>query len=78
MNVWIMVLIFYAAPSNAVDWNGPWKFGMSRAIERTFQSEAECRNSAIQLIGQMHQGMMAPMRFKCVEVAASLPEGAPR
>lgn len=41
-------------------------------------SEAECRNSAIQLIAKMHQGMLAPMRFACVPIGSALPKGAPR
>jgi len=76
--VWLMVFVVYAAPDNAGDWNGPWKFGMSRAADQVFQSEADCRSYAIQFIGKMHQGMLAPMRFKCVAVEASLPKGAPR
>ncbi len=76
--VWIILLSIYAAPPNATNWDGPWTLGMSRAVEQTFRSEGECRNSAIQLIGKMHQGMLAPMRFKCVRVDATLPEGAPR
>ena len=76
--VWLMLFVVYAAPDNAVDWNGPWKFGMSRAADQVFQSEADCRSYAIQFIGKMHQGMLAPMRFKCVAVEASLPKGAPR
>ncbi len=76
--LWLLVFSIYAAPSDAVDWNGPWKLGTSRVLGSPFQSEAECRNSAIQFIGKMHQGMLAPMRFKCVGVEASLPVGAPR
>ena len=79
--VWLMVFMVYAAPDNsAVNWNGPWKLGFSRAseAEQVFQSEADCRNSAIQFIGRMHQGMLAPIRFKCVAFEASLPRGAPR
>lgn len=76
--VWILVFSIYAAPSTAVDWNGPWKLGMSRVVGSPFKSEAECRNSAIQFIGKMHQGMLAPMRFKCVEIEEFLSKGAPR
>jgi hypothetical protein len=39
---------------------------------------ADCRSYAIQFIGKMHQGMLAPMRFKCVAFEASLPKGAQR
>ena len=76
--VWILFLVVYEAPDNAVDWDGPWKFGMTRIVEKQYQSEAECRNTAIRLIGEIHQGMLAPIRYRCVEVPASLPRGAPR
>ncbi len=76
--VWLMVFVLYAAPSNATNWNGPWKFGMSRVAAQEFQSEADCRSYAIQFIGKMHQGMLAPIRFRCVSIEGSLPEGAPR
>ncbi len=75
---WLLILIVYAAPPDAVDWNGPWEFGMTHVVEERFASEAECRTSAIQTIGRIHQGMLAPIRFRCVEVQESLPENAPR
>lgn len=76
--MWLMVLIIYAAPANAVDWDGPWAFGMTHVADRHYVSEAECRNSAIEAIGRIHQGMLAPIRYRCVQVDAELPKGAPR
>jgi hypothetical protein len=49
--IWLLVINIYAAPSDSVNWNGPWNLGTSRLMERSFQSEPECRNTAIQLIG---------------------------
>lgn len=77
-SVWILVLVIYEAPPNAVDWDGPWKAGLTKAVDRRFVSEAECRNTAIELIGKLHQGMLAPIRHRCVEMPASLPKGAQR
>jgi hypothetical protein len=77
-NTWLLILVVYAAPPDAVDWDGPWDFGMTQVVDTQFRSEAECRNSAVQLIGKLHQGMLAPIRYRCVEVPASLPKGAPR
>jgi hypothetical protein len=76
--VWLLVLAVYQAPPDAVDWDGPWKIGMTRVVDAPYHSEAECRNSAVELIGKLHQGMLAPVRYKCVEVPADLPKGAPR
>lgn len=78
MHVWILIIGVYAAPPNSVDWDGPWEFGMSRDAGKIFKSEAECRNSAIVLMGKLHQEMLAPMRFACVPFTATLPKGAQR
>lgn len=78
MSAWILLVIVYAAPPSAVNWDGPWKLGMWQSIDRSFTSEAECRNFAIQFIAKMHEGMLAPMRYNCVRVASTLPRGAPR
>lgn len=76
--VWLLILVVYQAPPDAVNWNGPWTIGMTHVVDERFSSEAECRNSAIQTIGRIHQGMLAPIRFHCVAVDARLPQGAPR
>lgn len=76
--VWLLIFVLYEAPPNAIDWDGPWKIGMVNLVDTRFKSEAECRNSAIQTIGRIHQGMLAPMRYRCVPVEAGLPKGAPR
>lgn len=75
---WLLVLMVYAAPADAVDWDGPWTLGMTHLVEEPFDTEAECRNEAVQMIGRLHQGMLAPVRFRCVQVEAGLPQGAPR
>lgn len=75
---WLLVISIYAAPPNAVDWDGPWELGMTRLLEQQFDSEAACRNYAVQFIGKMHQGMLAPMRYRCLSVESDLPKGAPR
>lgn len=75
---WLLVVIIYFAPDNAVDWDGPWRLGEAHVLERQFDSEAECRNTAIQFIAEVHQGMLAPIRYRCVAVEAGLPAGAPR
>lgn len=76
--IWLLILMVYEAPSNAVDWDGPWKLGMTEIADTKFASEAECRTFAIRLIGKMHDGMLAPMRYRCVAADETLPKGAPR
>lgn len=79
MKTWVIVMLVYAAPANAVDWNGPWSKGMTVAGKEFFRTEAECRNEGIQWIARVHAGgMLAPARFQCVPFPDSLPVGAPR
>jgi hypothetical protein len=79
MKTWIIVMLVYAAPSDAVNWNGPWSKGMTVVGKEFFRTEAECRNEAIQWIARVHAaGMLAPARFQCVPFPDGLPVGAPR
>lgn len=75
---WLLIIAVYLAPHNAVDWDGPWELGHQQLVERQFSSEAECRNSAIQFVGRLHQGMLAPIRYQCVALPVVLPKGASR
>jgi hypothetical protein len=75
---WILILVIYQAPPDAVNWNGPWTIGLARSVDEHFASEADCRRSAAERIARLHQGMLAPVRFRCVPVEADLPVGAPR
>lgn len=74
----VMVLWVYAAPNRSVNWDGPWNFGMSRTMETTYRDEASCRNSAVTFMAKMHEGLLAPMRFRCIPIQGSLPVGAPQ
>jgi hypothetical protein len=75
---WLLVLTIYFAPDDAVDWDGPWTLGKAHLVEEQFKTEAECRNSAIRFIARMHEGMLAPMRYRCIPVEAGLAKGASR
>lgn len=75
---WLLVFVVYAAPADAVDWDGPWEIGMTQVAEEQFSTEASCRTRAIQVIGRIHQDMLAPIRFRCIPVETTLPKGAPR
>lgn len=75
---WLLLLTIFAAPDDAVDWDGPWTLGMARLMEEQFATEAECRNTAIQLMARLHEGMLAPIRYRCIPMEATLPRGAPR
>ena len=76
--VWYLIVLVYAAPDDAVDWNGPWKLGMAQLLEEPHATQAECRAVAVRLIDRLHQGMRAPIRYRCVGAEAGLPKNAPR
>src|SRR5687767_3705408 len=37
VQAWVIVLLVYTAPANAVDWNGPWSKGMTVAGKEFFR-----------------------------------------
>jgi len=77
--VWFLVFHIYVAPADAVDWDGPWTIDdRPLSVERYFSSQAECDAAAKKVIDEMHQGMLAPMRYNCVAIPSSLSKGAPR
>ena len=78
MKTWLLLLSIYKAPPNAVNWNGPWEFGIFQVVNQRYQSEADCMSAATTMIANMHKGMLAPMRYKCVSFDSSLPKGSPR
>jgi hypothetical protein len=75
---WLLIIAIYAAPPTAVNWNGPWELGMTKLMEGQFDSETECHNTAVRFKAKMQEGMLAPMRYRCVGIDAGLPQGANR
>jgi hypothetical protein len=76
--MWLLILAIYAAPPDAVNWKGSWELGMVKLMEERFETEAKCLNTAGQIKARLNDGMLAPVRFRCVEINAGLPAGAPR
>lgn len=76
---WVLVLILYGGPPDAVDYDGPWQASLVQSADELMDTEAQCRTRAIQTIGSIHdKGLLAPIRYHCVPVEAGLPAGAPR
>ena len=76
--MWFLILSIYAAPPNAVNWTGSWELGMTKMMERGFESELNCTNAGKEMKAKLNEGMQAPVRFKCVQIASGLPAGATR
>ncbi len=71
--IWIAVLVAYQAPHDAINWRGPWTRGVILAGENFYASEAECRTDTERRIVRIHQGMKAPILYRCVPFNESLP-----
>ncbi len=76
--MWLLILAIYVAPPDAINWKGSWELGLANLIEERFETEAICLNAAIQIKGELNEGMLAPVRFRCVNIDAVLPANAPR
>jgi hypothetical protein len=72
-SVWVAVMVIYQAPSDAIDWRGPWTRSEAFVNPAFFQSEAECHQSSEQLIRKMNEGMKAPIQYQCAPFSESLP-----
>ena len=76
--IWFLIISIYAAPPDAMSYDGPWVVRLTNMEAQPFRTMADCRNAAIEKIARLHEGMMAPMRYRCVPMAARLPAGARR
>ena len=76
--MWFLILSVYVAPPDAVNWKGSWELGMTKMMERRFESELNCINAGKGTKARLNEGMLAPVRFKCVQIASGLPAGASR
>ena len=76
--MWFLILSIYAAPPDAVNWKGSWELGMTKMMERGFKNELDCINAGKETKARLNEGMLAPVRFKCVQIASGLPAGATR
>ena len=73
--MWFLLVAIYTAPPDAVDWQGTWELGITRLMERGFESEADCRIGGDELKANLNEGMLAPVRFHCIKVLSELPAG---
>lgn len=76
--MWLLILMVYTAPSNAVNWKGSWELGHVVLRDERFSSEANCLAAGYEIKSKLNQGMLAPIRYQCIGVDAGLPAGVPR
>jgi hypothetical protein len=76
--MWLLILMVYTAPKDAVNWKGAWELGPAVLREERFGSEKNCLDAGYAIKSRLNQGMLAPVRYQCIPADASLPAGAPR
>ena len=76
--MWLLIVVLYAAPRDAVNCQGSWGLGMTRLLERHFENKAECLASGKEVKFRLNQAMLAPVRLHCIRIPRGLPVGAPR
>ena len=78
VKAWLLFIHIYAAPPNAIDYDGPWKYGATPR-PRLHQSLEACREEGVSFTKAMFDGgVKAPTRWRCVKIDATLPEGVER
>ena len=76
--MWLLIIALYAAPPDAVNWQGSWELGMTKLVDHHFESEAECLVHGLDIKSKLNEGMLSPVRFHCISISSGLPAGAPR
>ena len=76
--MWLLLIAIYMAPADAVNWQGTWELGMTKLIEQRYESERACLDKGREIKARLNEGMLAPVRTHCIEVAGGLPKGAAR
>ena len=71
--MWLLLVVVYFAPPDAIDWKGSWELGLSRVMEERYETEAGCLAGGQALQDHLGEGMLAPVRIHCVRVEKSLP-----
>lgn len=68
MTMWLLILLVYVAPTDAVNWNGPWKLGKAEVIGNDFKDEDACLRGGRMIQTILAEDMRAPVRYKCIQV----------
>ena len=76
--MWLLILVVYGAPPDAVNWKGPWELGPAVLRDERFANEASCLGAGSRIKASLNEGMLAPVRYHCIRVDAGLPPGAQR
>ena len=76
--MWLLILMVYTAPSDAVNWKGSWELGPVVLKDDRFSSKANCLAAGYKIKSKLNQEILVPVRYQCIGVDAGLPAGVPR
>ena len=76
--MWLLLIVVYVAPPDAVNWKGTWQLGPALVRDERFANEASCLNAGSQIKTKLNEGMLAPVRYHCIKVDAGLPPDVER
>ena len=72
MTMWILVILIYFAPSDAVDWQGSYELGIAETHKEHFTSERSCLDKGEAMKTVFNEGALAPFRYQCLAVPSSM------
>ena len=76
--MWLLILVVYVAPPDAVNWRGDWQLGPALVRDERFTTKDSCLNTGRQVKAKLNEGMLAPVRYHCIKVDADLPADTKR
>ena len=76
--MWLLLIAIYVAPPDAVDWQGSWELGLTRLDEKHYASEKDCLDAGAKLKSRLNEGMLAPVRYHCIQIPGELPADVDR
>ena len=70
--MWLLVILVYFAPPDAVDWQGSYELGISRIHQENFTTEKSCQDKGEAIKTVFNEGALAPFRYRCLEVPSQI------
>ena len=78
VKAWLLFIHIYAGPTDAISYDGPWKYATTPS-PRVYKSLEACREEGISFTTNMADfGLKAPTRWRCVKIDVTLPKGVER
>ena len=60
LTMWLLLILIYVAPPDAIDWLGSWKLEITRLMEQYCETEKACPRGGEDLKAKLNQWMLAP------------------